>query len=224
MMPGMDGWAVLAALKADPALADIPVVMLTIVDDRNMGFALGASDYLTKPIDRDRLAAVLADATGRAPGAGAGRRGRRGDPRSCSARRWRRRAGRCAEAENGRVALERLADARARADPARPDDAGDGRLRVPRRAARTARGVARRSRSSSSPPRTSPRRTASGSTAPSRRSSRRAHSSREELLARCATWCEHAPRTRSASQLAARNEPLDEERRCPRSCWSKTTR
>jgi len=60
MMPGMDGWAVLAALKADPALADIPVVMLTIVDDRNLGFALGAADYLTKPIDRARLVAVLA--------------------------------------------------------------------------------------------------------------------------------------------------------------------
>jgi signal transduction histidine kinase/DNA-binding response OmpR family regulator len=59
MMPGMDGWAVLAALKADPELADIPVIMLTVVDNRNAGYALGAADYLTKPIDRDRLAAVL---------------------------------------------------------------------------------------------------------------------------------------------------------------------
>ena len=59
MMPGMDGWAVLSALKADPDTADIPVVMLTIVDDKNLGYALGASDYLTKPIDRERLAAVL---------------------------------------------------------------------------------------------------------------------------------------------------------------------
>jgi CheY-like chemotaxis protein/anti-sigma regulatory factor (Ser/Thr protein kinase) len=59
MMPGMDGWAVLSALKADPELADIPVVMLTIVDDRNLGYALGASDYLTKPIDRERLVTVL---------------------------------------------------------------------------------------------------------------------------------------------------------------------
>jgi CheY-like chemotaxis protein len=58
-MPGMDGWTVLSALKADPDLADIPVIMLTIVDDKNLGFALGASDYLTKPIDRDRLTAVL---------------------------------------------------------------------------------------------------------------------------------------------------------------------
>jgi signal transduction histidine kinase/DNA-binding response OmpR family regulator len=59
MMPGMDGWAVLSALKADPAVADIPVIMLTIVDDRNLGYALGAAEYLTKPIDRERLVAVL---------------------------------------------------------------------------------------------------------------------------------------------------------------------
>ena len=59
MMPGMDGWAVLSALKADPELADIPVIMLTMVDDRNLGYALGASDYLTKPVDRERLIAVL---------------------------------------------------------------------------------------------------------------------------------------------------------------------
>ncbi len=59
MMPGMDGWAVLSALKADSALADIPVIMLTIVDDRNLGYALGAADYLSKPIDRERLVAVL---------------------------------------------------------------------------------------------------------------------------------------------------------------------
>jgi CheY-like chemotaxis protein len=59
MMPGMDGWAVLAALKKDPQLADIPVVMLTIVDDQNVGYGLGAAEYLTKPVDRDRLAGLL---------------------------------------------------------------------------------------------------------------------------------------------------------------------
>ena len=59
MMPSMDGWAVLTALKADPATAEIPVVMLTIEDDKNMGFALGAADYFTKPIDWPRLGAVL---------------------------------------------------------------------------------------------------------------------------------------------------------------------
>ncbi|NJN96646.1 MAG: response regulator, partial [Anaerolineales bacterium] len=59
MMPGMDGWAVLTALKADPELAAIPVVMLTMVDDKNFGYALGAAEYLTKPIDRGRLSAIL---------------------------------------------------------------------------------------------------------------------------------------------------------------------
>lgn len=55
MMPGLDGWAVLAALQADPITAKIPVVMMTIVDDRNLGFSLGATDYLTKPVDFARL-------------------------------------------------------------------------------------------------------------------------------------------------------------------------
>jgi signal transduction histidine kinase/CheY-like chemotaxis protein len=59
MMPGMDGWAVLSALKSDPQLADIPVVMLTIVDDKNRAYALGATEYMTKPVDRERLAAIL---------------------------------------------------------------------------------------------------------------------------------------------------------------------
>ena len=56
MMPGMDGWAVLSALKADPDLAGIPVIMLSIVDDMRLGQALGASDYLTKPLDRPAAA------------------------------------------------------------------------------------------------------------------------------------------------------------------------
>ena len=59
MMPKMDGWAVLASLKSDPELATIPVVMLTIVGDREMGYTLGASEYLTKPIDRAILGRVV---------------------------------------------------------------------------------------------------------------------------------------------------------------------
>jgi CheY-like chemotaxis protein len=59
LMPGQDGWAVLSALKADPLLSDIPVIMLTIVDDKNLGFSLGAAEYFTKPIDWARLTAVL---------------------------------------------------------------------------------------------------------------------------------------------------------------------
>jgi CheY-like chemotaxis protein len=59
LMPGLDGWGVLAALKADSELAEIPVIMLTILTDRNLGYALGASDYLTKPVDRERLVGLL---------------------------------------------------------------------------------------------------------------------------------------------------------------------
>jgi len=59
MMPDIDGWMVLAALKADPDLLDIPVIMMTIGDDSHIGYTLGATDYLTKPIDRDQLVAML---------------------------------------------------------------------------------------------------------------------------------------------------------------------
>ncbi|MBC8647776.1 MAG: response regulator [Thermoanaerobaculia bacterium] len=60
IMPGMDGWAVLTAMKGDEDLAAIPVIMVTITDERERGLALGAADYLIKPVDRDRLAAALA--------------------------------------------------------------------------------------------------------------------------------------------------------------------
>ena len=59
LMPGMDGWAVLTALKADAELAAIPVVMLSVVDEKHIGFALGADEFLTKPIERQRLVSVL---------------------------------------------------------------------------------------------------------------------------------------------------------------------
>jgi GAF domain-containing protein/CheY-like chemotaxis protein len=59
LMPGMDGWSVLNALMSDPELSDTPIVMLTVLDDKQKGYALGASDYLAKPIDRTRLLAVL---------------------------------------------------------------------------------------------------------------------------------------------------------------------
>jgi adenylate cyclase len=55
IMPDLDGWSVLAALRQDPELAEIPVIMITIVDEHRRGVALGAAGYLTKPIDRERL-------------------------------------------------------------------------------------------------------------------------------------------------------------------------
>jgi len=59
MMPKMDGWSVLGVMKSEPQLAHIPVIMLTIVDHRNLGFSLGASEYMTKPIDRNRLIVLI---------------------------------------------------------------------------------------------------------------------------------------------------------------------
>jgi PAS domain S-box-containing protein len=59
MMPEMDGWETLSALKSDPHLHDIPVVMLSMVDDDQLAYALGAAEYMTKPVDRDRLKKVL---------------------------------------------------------------------------------------------------------------------------------------------------------------------
>ena len=59
MMPDMDGWSVLTALKQDEKLRDIPVIMLTMIDDPARGFTLGASDYATKPMNRRRLSQIL---------------------------------------------------------------------------------------------------------------------------------------------------------------------
>lgn len=59
MMDGMDGWQVLNEIKSSPELLNIPVIMLTMVDDKNHGFALGASDYLTKPVDRGKLTTLM---------------------------------------------------------------------------------------------------------------------------------------------------------------------
>ena len=59
LMPGMDGWAVLRSLKSDPDLCEIPVIMITMMDDKEMGHTLGAADFLPKPIDRDRLVSTL---------------------------------------------------------------------------------------------------------------------------------------------------------------------
>jgi CheY-like chemotaxis protein len=108
VMPGMNGWSVLTQLKNDPATADIPVIVVTMIDNRNLGYALGAADYVTKPIDRDRLAAILLRY-----GNGAGNSvlvvedepdEREMFRRMLESEGWRVRA-----AENGRAALEDLA-------------------------------------------------------------------------------------------------------------------
>ena len=58
-MPNLNGWEVLSRLKSDPELADIPVIMVTIEEDQSLGYALGAVDYLLKPVDYNRLHALL---------------------------------------------------------------------------------------------------------------------------------------------------------------------
>jgi len=110
VMPDVDGWTVLAALKGDPSLAGIPVILATIVDEKQRGLALGAIDYLVKPIDRERLAAILHERLGRA--------GRvlvveDDDATRASVRSALERAGwHVSEAANGRAALAELAAAR----------------------------------------------------------------------------------------------------------------
>ncbi len=71
-LPDMDGWQVLHSIRADPALREIPVFIVSVIDERRAGQAVGAADYFIKPINRSRLLArlaehVIADATARAP-------------------------------------------------------------------------------------------------------------------------------------------------------------
>jgi CheY-like chemotaxis protein len=60
MMPDKDGWEVLRQLKADPATRDIPIIVVSIIDNRDLGFRLGAFDYVLKPLERDAILAALA--------------------------------------------------------------------------------------------------------------------------------------------------------------------
>ena len=107
LMPGLDGWGVLAVLKNDPALAAIPVVMLTITDERDLGFSLGAAEYLTKPIERAQLSAVLARYR-RAPGAGVLIVEDDVPTRAMLRRSLEREGWTVSEAANGRAGLERV--------------------------------------------------------------------------------------------------------------------
>jgi signal transduction histidine kinase/CheY-like chemotaxis protein len=110
LMPGMDGWAVLTALKADPVVADIPVIMLSIMDEKQMGYALGAADYLTKPIDWERLAVILQRYECARPPCPVLIVEDDAGMREVLRRRLEREAWTVIEAENGRVGLQRMAE------------------------------------------------------------------------------------------------------------------
>ena len=106
MMPGLDGWSVLLALKAERDLRDIPVIMLTMVDDPDRGFALGAAEFATKPVDRARLSLILKKYTCPRPPCPVLLV--EDDPvtREVTRRILQKEGWKVSEAENGRVALE----------------------------------------------------------------------------------------------------------------------
>src|SRR5205085_6588263 len=64
LLPRLGGWDVLSRIKADPAIADIPVVIVSMLDERGKGFALGAADYLVKPVQREALLSTLRRVSG----------------------------------------------------------------------------------------------------------------------------------------------------------------
>ena len=111
IMPDIDGWTVLAAIKGDPTLADTPVILMSIVDEKNRGYSLGAADYLVKPVDRERLTAVLRSVVGPEGGnvllVDDDDILRRGVAQGLEKDGWA-----VAQAENGRVALARLGASR----------------------------------------------------------------------------------------------------------------
>jgi CheY-like chemotaxis protein len=59
LMPDMDGWQVLHRLKTDPITSEIPIILATIIDQKPLGYRLGADDYLMKPFDRDKIVSAL---------------------------------------------------------------------------------------------------------------------------------------------------------------------
>src|ERR1700720_1870019 len=110
-MPDLDGWTVLAAIKGDPELAGIPVILMSIVDQKNRGYALGAADYLVKPVDRVKLVETLTGICGTTAGRALlvddDEVVRRGVRQTLEPIGWK-----VTEAENGRVAVEALVAAR----------------------------------------------------------------------------------------------------------------
>jgi len=110
LMPTMDGWAVLQEIKADPELEHIPVVMISIAGDKDLGYTLGAVECLTKPVDRDKLRQLAAQYAGPAGGGHALVVDDDEGIRSLFRRALEDDQWTVAEAENGAVALERVSE------------------------------------------------------------------------------------------------------------------
>jgi DNA-binding response OmpR family regulator len=110
MMPGMDGWTVLQQLKSDPELEHIPVIMVSMAGDRDLGYTLGAIESLTKPVDRRRLLELIKNHA-RQTGGGQALIVEDDQPtrslmrKTLEAAHWE-----VAEAENGAVGLERVTE------------------------------------------------------------------------------------------------------------------
>lgn len=108
LMPSMDGWEIMKKLKMDPVLNDIPVIIISMIDERNMGYALGAAHYLLKPVDRHRLVDILRqyhskDQTGTTLVVDDDPTIRKVIRRTLEKNQWK-----VSEAENGKTALESI--------------------------------------------------------------------------------------------------------------------
>jgi CheY-like chemotaxis protein len=112
LMPGKNGWAVLAALRADPELAAIPVIVVSILEESRRGYALGATGFLTKPVDRDALRTALGQFVGAAIGSRVLVVEDDDATRTMIRRQLIGEGCLVAEAENGKVALERISEFR----------------------------------------------------------------------------------------------------------------
>jgi CheY-like chemotaxis protein/signal transduction histidine kinase len=104
-LPRLDGWAVLSSLKADPALSQIPVVIISVEEERAKGFSFGACEYLVKPVDPERLVQVVRKATGTTPSGEILVVDDDADTRALVMRHLRGAGFSCGEARNGEEAL-----------------------------------------------------------------------------------------------------------------------
>jgi adenylate cyclase len=112
IMPQIDGWSVLRELKENEETKHIPVVMVTIIEDKNLGFSLGAAEYLTKPVDRDRLAKTIQRFVGDGTNSTILIVEDDDDVRTLLKRYLEHEDVRVIEAENGRVALDKMKETR----------------------------------------------------------------------------------------------------------------